>query len=32
MTLTNEIIYRKLQFIDILETIVEKVATKYINR
>ena len=31
MTLTNEIIYRKLQFIDILETIVEKVATYLFN-
>ena len=31
MTLANEIIYRKLQFIDILETIVEKVATYLFN-
>jgi hypothetical protein len=31
MTLANEIIYRKLQFIDTLETFVEKIATYFFN-
>ena len=31
MTLANEIIYRKLQFIDTLETLVEKIATYFFN-